>query len=91
MGVIQSLEYFNELDKEYREENKEHKLLTKNELLSAIAKKNTLILISSYDEYKNEYSELKWICAVCGYEFEQSAKNIKRVKTPCEICRKKKL
>lgn len=91
MGVIQSLEYFNELDKEYREENKDHKLLTKNELLSAIAKEKNLILLSPYDKYKNENSKLKWICAVCGYEFEQSAKNVKRVKTPCKECKKKKL
>lgn len=91
MGVIQSLEYFDELDKEYREQNKEHKLLNKCELLSAIAKEKNLILKSSYNEYKNENSKLKWICAVCGHEFEQSTKNIKRVKTPCGECRKKKL
>jgi hypothetical protein len=89
-GVIQSLEYFNELDKKYREEKKVYKSLTKYELLSLIANEKNLVLMSSYDDYKNESSALKWICTVCGNKFEQSAKNIKRVKIPCEECRKTK-
>lgn len=90
MGVSQSLEYFNDLDKTYREENKEQNKLTKYEILDAIAKEKKLIFTSPYEKYKDERTKLEWKCIVCGYKFELSAKNLKRVKTPCEECRKRR-
>jgi len=61
--------------------------LTKIQRLDKIAQDKDLTLLSSYDDYKNLDTELKWLCNVCGCEFDGSSDKVKTARTPCRNCR----
>ncbi len=82
-GLTESLKYFKSLDRISIPKSS----LTNEERLDEIAEDKNLTLLSPYDDYKDIRTELKWLCNVCGNEFNSSSRNVKRAKIPCRNCR----
>ncbi len=82
-GLTESLKYFESIDRISIPKSN----LTNEERLDEIAEDKNLTLLSPYDDYKDTRTELRWLCNVCGNEFNSSPRNVKRAKMPCNNCR----
>ena len=58
--------------------------------LQTLVKDKNLQLISSIEEYENQYTKLNWECQKCGHSFSASKKAVKKNKHPCPNCREHK-